>query len=233
MSHKTTIVIVDDHPLFRKGLRQIIEAEPDMEIVGEAGDGHRALKLIRICKPNIAIVDISMPEFDGFDVARGVREAHLPVALIFLTMYCGDDGILQKALDLDVKGYVAKDSAVTDIVSCINAVNSGQNFTSPAVTTYLINSSRQTMPGSSKCTDQGPKDLSQSELRVVELIAEYKTSADIADALFISRRTVESHRTHICQKLGLHGSHALMKFALERKASVRATKPSTHTYVIS
>ena len=221
MSHKTTIVIVDDHPLFRKGLRYIIEAETDLEIIGEAGDGHRALKLIRTCKPNIAIVDISMPEFDGFDVARAVREAHLPVSLIFLTMYCGEDGILKKALDLDVKGYVAKDSAVTDIVSCINAVNSGQNFTSPAVTTYLINSSRQSVPGSAKCAEQGRKELSQSELRIVDLIAEYKTSADIAEELFISRRTVECHRTHICQKLGLHGSHALMKFALERKGAAR------------
>ncbi len=233
MSNKTTIVIVDDHPLFRKGLRYIIEAETDLEIIGEAGDGHLALKLIRTCKPNIAIVDISMPGFDGFDVARSVREAHLPVNLIFLTMYCGDDGILKKALDLNVKGYVAKDSAVTDIVSCINAVNSGQNFTSPAVTTYLINSSRRPIAGLEKCIDQGRKELSQSELRVVDLIAEYKTSADIADALFISRRTVESHRTHICQKLGLHGSHALMKFALERKACVHPTRPTTQTYVAS
>jgi DNA-binding NarL/FixJ family response regulator len=233
MSHKTAIVIVDDHPLFRKGLRQIIEAEAHLEIVGEAGDGQRALKLIRACKPNIAIIDISMPEFDGFDLARAVRKENLPVALIFLTMYCADEGILKKALDLEVKGYVAKDSAVTDIVSCINAVNCGQHFTSPALTTYLINSSRQTVAGSAKCSDQGRKELSQSELRVVELIAEYKTSADIADALFISRRTVESHRTHICQKLGLHGSHALMKFALERKASVRSANPPTQNYVIS
>jgi DNA-binding NarL/FixJ family response regulator len=233
MSNKTSIVIVDDHPLFRKGLRQIIEAETNLEILGEAGDGQRALKLIRACKPDIAIVDISMPEFDGFDLARAVREDHLPVALIFLTMYCGDEGILKKALDLDVKGYVAKDSAVTDIVSCINAVNSGQKFTSPAVTTYLIDSSRHTVSGSANCIEQGRKELSRSELRVVELIAEYKTSADIADTLFISRRTVESHRTHICQKLGLHGSHALMKFALERKASVHSTKPSTQNYLVS
>lgn len=221
LSNKITIVIADDHPLIRKGLRQIIEAEEDLEILGEAGDGHRALTLIRACKPNIAIVDIAMPTLDGFDLVRAVRNENLPVAMIFLTMYCGDEGILKKALDLDVRGYVVKDSAVTDVVSSIHAVASGQHFTSPALTTYLIKNAWQTAVDSAKSTDQGWEELSPCELRVLELVAEYKTSGDIADVLCISRRTVESHRTHICQKIGLHGSHALMKFALERKASVR------------
>lgn len=221
MCNKITIVIVDDHPLFRKGLRQVIEAEADLEILGEAGDGQRALCLIRAHKPKIAIVDIAMPTLDGFELVRAVRKDNVPLAVIFLTMYGSDEGILKKALDLDVRGYVVKDSAVTDIVSSIHAVASGRHFTSPALTTYLIQNARQTAVDSAKSTDQGWKELSPSELRVLELVAEYKTSGDIADALCISRRTVESHRTHICQKIGLHGSHALMKFALERKASIR------------
>jgi DNA-binding NarL/FixJ family response regulator len=220
MSDKITIVIADDHPLSRKGLRQVIETEAHLEILGEAADGQRALTLIRTHKPTIAIVDIAMPTLDGFDLVRAVRKENLPPSMIFLTMYCGE-GFLKKALDLDVKGYVMKDSAVTDIVSCINAVISGQHFTSPALTTYLINNSRQSLDASSKRTGHGGNELSRSELRVLELIAEYKTSKDIADALCVSRRTVESHRTHICQKLGLHGFHALMKFSLEHKTALR------------
>jgi DNA-binding NarL/FixJ family response regulator len=220
MSDKITIVIADDHPLFRKGLQGVIEAEARFEILGEAEDGQRALTLIRARKPTIAIVDIAMPTLDGFELVRAVRKENLPVSMIFLTMHCGEE-FLKKALDLDVRGYVMKDSAVTDIVSCINAVISGQHFTSPALTTYLINNSRQTPDDSSKRTGHGWNELSRSELRVLELIAEYKTSKDIADALYVSPRTVETHRTHICQKLGLHGFHALMKFALEHRAALR------------
>jgi DNA-binding NarL/FixJ family response regulator len=216
MSNKITIVIADDHPLFRMGLRQVVEGEAGMEIVGEAGDGQRALQMIRALKPNVAITEIGMPNVDGFDLARAVQKENLPVGMIFLTMHC-DESYLKKAIDLGVRGYVAKDSAVTHVISCIEAVSAGQHFTSPALTTRLIKASWQTANGRGARTDKGLGDLSRCELRVLELIAEFKTSADIAGALYISPRTVESHRTHICQKLGLHGSHALMKFALERK----------------
>jgi DNA-binding NarL/FixJ family response regulator len=219
MEEKLSIVVADDHPVFRQGLRQIIEAEPGFEILGEAGDGKEALDLIRKLRPKVAVMDIAMPEQDGLAVVRSLREENVPVTIIFLTMY-RDESIFQSALDLDVKGYVLKDSAPTDIVSGIKAVSQGGHYTSPLLTSYLIKSARAASPGTSTTVpERGVLDLSPTERRVLDLIAEYKTSKDIADELCVSRRTVETHRNNICQKLGLHGSHALMKFALEHKSS--------------
>lgn len=220
MDGKFTVVVADDHPVFRKGLRQIIEAEPGFEIVGEASDGKQALDLIRRLKPTLAVLDISMPEPDGLSVVRSLREEKTPVEIIFLTMY-RDESIFKSALDLDVKGYVLKDSAPTDIVSGIKAVCRGEHYTSPLLTSYLIKSTRPTSGSQSARDSRGISELSPAERRVLALIAEYKTSKDIADELCISRRTVETHRTNICQKLGLHGNHALMKFALEHKSSLQ------------
>jgi DNA-binding NarL/FixJ family response regulator len=219
LEHKQTIVIADDHPVFRRGLRDIVEAEPGFTILGEASDGKHALELIYKLKPTLAILDISMPEQDGFSVVRSVREANLPVEIVFLTMY-RDESIFKSALDLEVKGYVLKDSAPADIVSAIRAVCRGEHYTSPLLTSYLIKNARA---GLTSVSDQGPcgalTELSRAERRVLELIAEYKTSKEIADELCVSPRTIETHRAHISQKLGLHGSHALMKFALSHKQS--------------
>ena len=220
MDQKHTIVIADDHPLFRRGLRDIIDEKPDLKIVGEAADGKQALDLISRLKPKLAILDISMPEQDGFSVVRSLRDANLPVEIIFLTMY-RDENIFKKALDLDVKGYVLKDSAPVDIVSAIRAVCRGEHFTSPLLTSYLVKSRRTSVTNVPDQRDAGLTQLSPAERRVLELIAEYKTSKEIADELCLSPRTIESHRAHICQKLGLQGSHALMKFALEYKSTAK------------
>jgi len=211
-----TIVIADDHPVFRRGLREIIEAVPGFRIVGEAEDGKVAFDLLLKLKPGLAILDISMPEHDGLAVVRKAREANLVLDFVFLTMY-RDESIFKSALDLDVKGYVLKDSAPTDIVSAIKAVSHGEHYTSPLLTSYLVKA-RRTIQAPSD-TSLGRDDLSPAERRVIELIAEYKTSKEIADELCVSPRTVETHRAHICQKLGLRGSHALMKFALQQKSS--------------
>jgi DNA-binding NarL/FixJ family response regulator len=223
MSDRVSIVIADDHPVFRQGLRQLIEAEPGFEIVGEASDGRHASDLIRKLKPAVAVLDISMPEQDGLSVVRTLRENRLPVEIVFLTMY-RDESMFNSALDLDVKGYVLKDSAPSDIVSAIQAVCRGEHYTSPLLTSYLVKSSRAAPAVTTKPEyNRDISNLSPAERRILVMIAEYKTSKDIADELHISRRTVETHRTNICQKLGLHGNHALMKFALEHKSSSRDT----------
>ena len=216
MHQEQTIVIADDHPVFRRGLREIIDAEPGFKIIGEAGDGKHAVDLVRKLKPAIAILDISMPEQDGLSVVRQARDANLPVEFIFLTMY-RDEAIFKSALDLDVRGYVLKDSAPTDIVSAIKAVSRGEHYTSPLLTSYLVKSARAVQTTSDDRVTTA--ELSPAERRVLELIADYKTSKEIADELCVSPRTIESHRAHICQKLGLQGSHALMKFALQHKSS--------------
>ena len=204
--------------MIRHGLRQAIEANAAWQIVGEAEDGDRALELIAQLRPAIAVLDISMPGRTGFEVAQSLRQKQIPTQIIFLTMYREED-FFQRALDLEVRGYVLKDSAVIDVISAITAVSGGEHYTSPALTSYLI---KNRSAGTTLAPPEhglGLHLLSPTERRVLELIAEYKTSKDIAEELSTSPRTVETHRTNISQKLGLHGRHALMKFALEHKSS--------------
>jgi DNA-binding NarL/FixJ family response regulator len=213
MQREITLIVADDHPIVRQGLRTAIEADPQLQILAEASDGRAAIEQIQLLHPRIAVLDIDMPDLNGFGVAREVHARHLPVEIIFLTVY-RDEGFFNEALRLGTKGYVLKDSAVTDIVSGIRAVAAGQHFTSPALISYLVRGRRG---GAVPRVTPGIDDLSAAERRVVELIAEYKTSREIGEVLHISHRTVQAHRVNICTKLELHGSHALMKFALDQK----------------
>jgi DNA-binding NarL/FixJ family response regulator len=211
--NKVGIVIADDHPVFRHGLRQIVDAEPGLTVLGEAGDGETALMMIKNLRPAIAILDVAMPGLDGLALARHLQDDKVAVKIILVTMY-REERLFKEAVIAGIKGYVLKDSAATDIISCIKAVAEGKNYTSPEFTTYLVSRVRQAEAASSS---SGLEDLTVTERRVLSLIAEYKTSKEIAQKLFISPRTVETHRNNICQKLGVHGSHALMKFALGHK----------------
>ena len=211
------ITIADDHPVVRQGLIQIIESDAALKIIAEAADGRRALEQIAELKPDIAILDIDMPELDGLTVARAVGERELGVAIIFLTIH-RDEAIFKAALDAGVKGYVLKDSAQSDIISSIKAVAKGQYYTSPALTTFLIR--RADRRDSSTESKPSLADLTPTELRVLKLISEYKTSREIAEELFISPRTVDTHRSNMCQKLNLRGNYALMKFALAHKSDL-------------
>ena len=214
--NELSILIADDHPIFRKGLRQVIEAEPDLKVVAEADDGLIALDKIRQLSPDVAILDIHMPNMSGFDLARAVSEQSIKVNIVFLTMHNAED-IFNAAMDLGVKGYVLKESAITDLVSSIRAVASGRAYISPLLSSFLLNrsaaASRQNIPGLDT--------LTPTERRVLRMLAEYKTSKQIADELFVHPRTVDNHRANICGKLSLRGSHALMKFAIEHKSDIQ------------
>jgi DNA-binding NarL/FixJ family response regulator len=211
------IIIADDHPIVRQGLRQTLEAERAFKIVAEASEGRTALENIRALKPDVAILDIDMPELDGFDVARAIGVEKLSLEIIFLTIHREED-FFNEAINLGAKGYVLKDSALSDIVSCVKAVAAGSHYASPALTAHLLK--RRQHSSSLGHEKLGLQNLSPTELRVLKLIGEYKTSREIAAELFISYRTVETHRTNICHKLELHGSHALMKFALAHKSEL-------------
>ena len=217
MTGKTRILIADDHPLIRRGLRQMIEAETNFEIIAEAADGQQALGLLVQHQPQIAILDVSMPGLGGFDVARELQKHKLAVAVIFLTMH-QDKQLLDKALALGAKGYVLKDSALDEIVNAVNAVAQGRSFVSAQLSGYLL----QRLDRASLLTQQVPalNDLTPTERRILRLIAQYKTSKEIAAELHIHYRTVDNHRTNIANKLGLQGSHALLKFAVEHQAEL-------------
>lgn len=181
-----SIVIADDHPVFRVGMRETIESEPGFKVVGEAGDGEQALELISQLHPAIAILDVSMPKLDGLALARKLAAQEPSVGVILVTMY-REQKLFAQALEAGVKGYVLKDSAATDIISCIKAVAAGQNYVSPELTTYLVKRVRQAETAGLARTDL--EGLTTTELRILSLLAEYKTSKEIAQELFISRHS--------------------------------------------
>ena len=210
------VVIADDHPIFRKGLRQILEADRHLAIVGEAADGEQALELIRSVRPHVAVLDVDMPGKNGLAVAGEVRALGLDVAIIFLTMH-KNERFFNAALDIGVRGYMLKETASMDIVDGIRAVAGGRSYVTPALSDYLINRHRARASG----VENTPlASLTATERRVLQLVAEYKTSKEIADALFISVRTVERHRANIAGKLALTGAHALLQFATEHKGEL-------------
>lgn len=209
----TTILIADDHAIVRQGLRSTLEQEMDFEILAEAENGQTALDLIKNLHPEIAILDVDMPQMNGFDVLRAVRENNLSTEIIFLTVHREGD-LLEEALRLGAKGFVLKDSAIADITNSIRAVLKGEFFTSPAMTSYLISRSM------SSSQNSGLDALTPTERKVLKLLADYKTTKEIAAEMFVSPRTVETHRANIALKLDLRGSHALMKFALLHKTNI-------------
>jgi DNA-binding NarL/FixJ family response regulator len=217
MENEVRILIADDHPIFRKGLREVIESEANLKIVAEAEDGATALHEIQATTPDVAILDIDMPRKSGFEIARAVRDQKLSVEIIFLTMH-KDEDIFNEAIDLGVKGYVLKDSAAADIIGSIRTILAGRHYISPAISTYLLN--RSSRAAGLKERKPGLSDLTPAERRILKLIAESKTSREIANALFVSPRTIENHRANICQKLELRGSNALVKFAIEHKSQL-------------
>ncbi|HMZ22952.1 MAG TPA: response regulator transcription factor [Blastocatellia bacterium] len=214
-NNELTILIADDHPIFRRGLRMVIESDTQLKVVAEADNGAQALIEIKRLLPKVALLDMDMPEMDGLTVARELRDARLPVPVAILTMH-KDEATFNAALDAGVKGYVVKDSAVAEIVACLKSVAAGQSFISPVLSGHLLNRAQSPAP-----KDASPLDaLSQAERRVLRLIAAGKLNQEIAEELFLSVRTVEHHRSNICSKLGLNGKHALLTFALTHKAEV-------------
>lgn len=209
------ILIADDHPIFREGLRQIIGRDPQLQVVGEAENGEIALARILELKPNIAVLDIDMPIKDGFAVLFGMRQAKVETKAILLTMH-SSEALFHAAFEQGVSGYLLKEGAIVEIVSSIHAVAAGRNFISPDLSTYAVN---RAVGGTADAQRSAPfQQLTPTERRVFNLISEEKTSREIAAQMFISVRTVEHHRASICEKLGLSGFNALVKFALSHKA---------------
>src|SRR5687767_3634109 len=211
------IIIADDHPIFRQGLRAVIEADARLKVVAQATDGDEALNLLQDHKPDVAVLDLDMPGKDGFAVARAIQSQQLPVAVIILTMH-DSESLFNAALDLGVKGFVLKDSALPEIIDCIKAVAAGRNYISAQLSNYLLN--RGNRAGVLARERPGLNDLTPAERNILKLIANEKTSKQIADELNISIRTVDRHRANIADKLGLHGSTALIRFAVMNRSEL-------------
>jgi DNA-binding NarL/FixJ family response regulator len=209
-----TVLVADDHPLLRQGLRMAITAEPGLEVIAEAGNGEEALQQIVSLSPDVAILDIDMPRQDGFAVVRELNRQGCTVGIIFLTLHTGMD-LLSEALEIGVRGYVLKSSAATDIAEGIRRVASGDSYFSDEVQQMLRDgATKQPIPAELA-------GLTPVELRLVQQIAAGKTSREIAASLELSARTIENYRTAICGKLNLAGPNALLRYALSKWAALR------------
>jgi len=214
---KIKVLIVDDHPLFRSGLRQVVAGNPEFELAGEAGDGEAALKLIQEKRPDVAVLDVNLPGLTGLEIAQRLHNKRSPTRIILLTMHKEED-MVNRALDFGAKGFVLKENAVEEILKAITAVAGGGHYLSSSISGYLVR--RRGRAESLAAKKPGLEDLTKAKRRILKLVSEKKTSPQIAAELFISPRTVEAHRANICSKLELHGSHSLLQFALENRSSL-------------
>lgn len=215
MNGEITVFIADDHPLLRHGLCDFIGRNSRFKIVGEASDGEEALRLMTCLKPQIAIVDIDMPRLNGLETVRATRQLPFPIKTVILTMYKEED-MFNAAMDLGVKAYVLKENAANEIVTALEKVDAGENF----VSTLMLEAGQRRSERVRALLLSKPQieALTPSERRILKLIGEDYTSKEIADRLKLSVRTVDNHRQHICNKLTLHGTHSLLKFAFDHSA---------------
>lgn len=212
---ETRVVIADDHAVLRKGLRDIINEEPGFVVVGEAGDGQAALEKIIALAPGLAILDIDMPVRSGLDVAAELGKRNVESRLIALSMH-DEEKIFDKAMDLGFSGFILKDGAIADIGTAMKAVMNGKYYISPALTTIAL--SRSKAANTSRLPTLAL--LTQTERRILRLIGEGRSTKQIAEELFVSPRTVDSHRANITEKLGLKGGNALLRWAIENKGKI-------------
>jgi DNA-binding NarL/FixJ family response regulator len=209
MMEKRSLVIVDDHPIFREGLKQIIARVPGIEVVAEADTGDAALAQIQQLSPDLVTLDIAMPGKDGLQVLEMTRSADKVPLVIVITSY-DDNAYLNRAFELGARAYVLKDSALTDVVDCLQAVLDEKVFISPS-----LGRSKPLLPDMAEASVFSVESLTNMEQLVLRGVAEFKTSKEIAKKLDVSYRTIQNHRSNICSKLGLRGAHQLLNFSCE------------------
>ena len=207
------VLIADDHAIIRSGLRLLLESRSDIQVVGDVGTGEETIDQAASLQPDILLLDIAMPGLNGLEAARQIRERAPQVRIIVLTMY-DDEAYLRQFLELGVAGYVLKRAADTELIDAIRAVQRGESFVYPSLMGGLIESYLQ-RPASDSAPKPG-EELSARETEVLRLVALGYTSQQVADELYISVNTVETHRAHIMEKLGLRGRAQLVRYAIAK-----------------
>lgn len=214
MSSRLKILIADDHPIFRRGLCDVIESDASLKLIGQAANGEEALRMTSELQPDIVILDVHMPKLTGLQAAKSIQDRKLPVKVVLLTMHEAEE-LLNEALELGIQAYVLKENAVEDLVHAIQSVAAGKTFISASLSGLLLR--RRERAEGLRREKPGLHLLTPMERRILKLIAEDKTSKEIAGELGSAPRTVETHRQNMSAKLGLSGSHSLLKFAYDNK----------------
>jgi len=210
---KIRIVVADDHTLIRRGIVGLLDAQPDMEVVGEAGATHEALERVAALTPEVVLMDIAMPDGNGIDAARELKKRFPAVQVLMLTVHDREDYLFQ-ALRAGAAGYILKGADVQDLLLAIRTVQRGEVYLYPSLTKKLLGDFlRRAEAGDDRASFD---NLSEREREVLRLIAQGKTSPEIARLLFLSPHTVQTHRDHIMEKLNLHRKAELIKYAIEK-----------------
>jgi len=210
---KVKILIADDHAIVREGIRMILEAQPDFEVVGEAEDGDEAVRLARKLAPEVVVMDISMPKLNGVEATQAIREGLPGVHVLILTMH-EEQSYLFQLLRLGAAGYVLKRAAATDLVEAVRATHRGETFLYPAVAQSIVQDYLERLRTGEGSERYG--GLTYREREILVLIAEGLTNAQIAEKLVISVKTVQTHRAHIMKKLDLHDRSLLVRYAVRK-----------------
>lgn len=209
------ILVADDHEVFLQGLVSVVENHPSLTLIAEVMDGEQALKQIKELKPDIAILDISMPKMSGLEVAKKVRDLKLDVKLIFLTMYKEID-FYEEAIDLGVHGFVLKENSAEVLTDAIFTVHRGGHHKCPEIPKCMEEDNKSAIEH--KLSKRG---ITLAERQVLKSLSKNKTNKQIASELGLHYRTIQSHRTNICKKLNFKGMNTLLKFAIEHKADLK------------
>mgnify|MGYP000859074635 FL=1 len=211
---KIRILLADDHGLVRKGLRFVLESEPGMEVVGEASDGREAVRMVEELNPSVVIMDIAMPNLNGIEATSQIAKRSPGTGVIMLSVH-SDESYLLRALSAGAKGYLLKDSAELDVVRAVQAVSNGKPFFSPAIAKTLLEDYMRYLQ--QRDMQDSYDLLTEREREVLQLLAEGKSNKEVATLLNLSLYTVETHRTHIMQKLNLHNTAEIVLYAVRKK----------------
>ena len=207
------IVLADDHTVMRSGLRLLLERQPNLEVVGEASDGKQAVEIAAAEKPDVVIMDIAMPHLNGVEAARQIAQRNPQTAIAILSMHSDESSVI-RSLKAGARAYLLKDSAEADLIEAIRAITEGKSFFSPAVRRILKEDYMHQL------AEMGAEDtyelLTTREREVLQLVAEGKSNKEVANILNLSLYTVETHRTHILQKLNLHSVPELILYAVRK-----------------
>ncbi|MGV3502884.1 MAG: response regulator transcription factor [Adhaeribacter sp.] len=207
------ILIADDHPIFLKGLKEVIEMEEGFIVVEQAVNGHEAVLALQRCQPDVVVLDIDMPRLNGLEAAEKMLALQPQLPILLLTMH-KERAPFMKALEIGVCGYVLKENAVTDVVNAIHAVVQGGNYLSPDMSAFLL---RKPVKPARPALADAVATLTPAERQILQMVAAYKSSREIAEELFISEKTVFNHRMNISRKLNLTGKNSLLRFAIEHQ----------------
>ena len=211
---KTRVLLAEDHTIVRKGLRSLLDKETGIEVVGEAEDGREAIVKAEELHPDVVVVDIAMPGLNGLEATRQIKKRFPDMKILILTMHANEEYILQ-SLKAGASGYLVKKSAPAELISAINAVHKGNSFLSPSISRTVIDEyirrSKEISEG-----EEGFEQLTVREREVLQLIAEGRKTREIAELLYISIKTVETHRAHIMNKLDIHSTAELTRYAIRK-----------------